>query len=308
MSGDDTWSIGELAERAGVSVRTVRFYTQQGYLPGTARSPGGHRRYGAAALERLRTLRSLRALDLPLPTAADVAGGRLALADAAAHRLRAVRDDLARLAWRRACLEALAEAEEDPAALAERLHVLGAADGIPDPDGIAAFWRRVQPTGVPAAIGDAVGQAATPVLPAAPTARQALAYARLHALASDRAFAAEVRQREHAAATASGTGPPQGDPLALHEGLGEAYTLAAGHVARGTPPGPGAALHAFTGAYAASRGTEDSRGFRQALLRRFTTGSHPRMAVSWRLAAEATALPPQRWFIDQMKALRGLRG
>ncbi|MFD9482954.1 MerR family transcriptional regulator [Streptomyces sp. NPDC059991] len=31
------------------------------------RSSGGHRRYGPAALDRLRLIRSLRALDLPLP-------------------------------------------------------------------------------------------------------------------------------------------------------------------------------------------------------------------------------------------------
>ncbi|MFD0853398.1 MerR family DNA-binding transcriptional regulator, partial [Actinomadura adrarensis] len=65
MKHDGFWSIGELAERAGGTVKTVRFYSDLGLLPESPRSSGGHRRYGPAALERLRLIRSLRALDLP---------------------------------------------------------------------------------------------------------------------------------------------------------------------------------------------------------------------------------------------------
>ncbi|MFD0208628.1 MerR family transcriptional regulator, partial [Streptomyces hirsutus] len=61
------WSIGELAERAGVTVKSIRFYSDRGLLPEASRSSGGHRRYAPEALERLRLIRSLRALDLPLP-------------------------------------------------------------------------------------------------------------------------------------------------------------------------------------------------------------------------------------------------
>ncbi|MER7399775.1 MerR family transcriptional regulator, partial [Streptomyces sp. NPDC000151] len=51
------WSIGELAEQAGVTVKTVRFYSDRGLLPEAARSAGGHRRYGPEALDRLRLIR-----------------------------------------------------------------------------------------------------------------------------------------------------------------------------------------------------------------------------------------------------------
>ncbi|MEV0963983.1 MerR family transcriptional regulator [Streptomyces sp. NPDC049910] len=60
-------TIGELAERAGVTVKTVRFYSDRGLLPASGRSTGGHRRYGPEALDRLRLIRSLRELGLPLP-------------------------------------------------------------------------------------------------------------------------------------------------------------------------------------------------------------------------------------------------
>ncbi|CAM5310591.1 MerR family transcriptional regulator [Streptomyces californicus] len=50
---DDRYAIGELAERAGVTVKTVRFYSDRGLLPEASRTTGGHRRYGPEAAERL---------------------------------------------------------------------------------------------------------------------------------------------------------------------------------------------------------------------------------------------------------------
>lgn len=66
-SHDGLCGIGELAEHAGVTVKTVRFYSDRGLLPEASRSAGGHRRYAPGALDRLRLIRSLRTLDLPLP-------------------------------------------------------------------------------------------------------------------------------------------------------------------------------------------------------------------------------------------------
>src|SRR5262245_14254263 len=37
--------VGEVAERAGVNVETLRYYERRGLLPATARTPRGHRRY-----------------------------------------------------------------------------------------------------------------------------------------------------------------------------------------------------------------------------------------------------------------------
>ncbi|GAA2652792.1 hypothetical protein GCM10010425_78120 [Streptomyces spororaveus] len=40
-SHDGLWSIGELAEWAGTTVKTVRFYSDRGLLPEAGRSSGG---------------------------------------------------------------------------------------------------------------------------------------------------------------------------------------------------------------------------------------------------------------------------
>ena len=59
--------IGEAAERAGVSARTLRWYEEIGLLVPAGHSAGGARRYGQDDLERIvhiRELQSLLGLDL----------------------------------------------------------------------------------------------------------------------------------------------------------------------------------------------------------------------------------------------------
>jgi len=51
--------IGELADTAGVSTRTVRYYEQRHLLEPAGHSPGGERRYDANSLSRLRRIREL---------------------------------------------------------------------------------------------------------------------------------------------------------------------------------------------------------------------------------------------------------
>ena len=55
--------IGEVAERAGTTVRTVRYYEEVGLLPGSEeRSHGQHRSYTEADVERLREILQLKEL------------------------------------------------------------------------------------------------------------------------------------------------------------------------------------------------------------------------------------------------------
>jgi DNA-binding transcriptional MerR regulator len=59
-------SIGELAERIGLSTRTLRYYEELGLLPGVRRRAGGRRVYGRDELERLRFIQRLKGLGLSL--------------------------------------------------------------------------------------------------------------------------------------------------------------------------------------------------------------------------------------------------
>jgi DNA-binding transcriptional MerR regulator len=59
-------SIGEMSNRTGVKVPTIRFYEQKGLLPEPERTVGNQRRYTTAALNRLAFIRHARDLGLPL--------------------------------------------------------------------------------------------------------------------------------------------------------------------------------------------------------------------------------------------------
>lgn len=58
--------IGELAERAGVSAKTVRYYEGLGLLPEPDRTSSNYRDYGDDAAERLRFIRDSQAAGLTL--------------------------------------------------------------------------------------------------------------------------------------------------------------------------------------------------------------------------------------------------
>lgn len=59
-------SSGDLARATGNTVRTIRFYEEEGLLMPAVVSDGGHRRYTEADLERLRLITDLRELGLSL--------------------------------------------------------------------------------------------------------------------------------------------------------------------------------------------------------------------------------------------------
>lgn len=63
--------IGELAERTGLTIRTLRWYDQIGLLPPSGRTEAGHRVYNEEDLARLQKVLSLRALDFTLEEITD---------------------------------------------------------------------------------------------------------------------------------------------------------------------------------------------------------------------------------------------
>jgi len=57
-----TLRIGEIAERSGVTPRTIRYYEELGLLPRTERELGKHRVYSESDVERISELTRLRDL------------------------------------------------------------------------------------------------------------------------------------------------------------------------------------------------------------------------------------------------------
>ncbi|GHF53980.1 MULTISPECIES: MerR family transcriptional regulator [Streptomyces] len=276
MSADGIWSIGELAERAGVTVKTVRFYSDRGLLPEAGRSAGGHRRYGPEALARLRMIRSLRTLDLPVPDVGRVLDSEDALENAIAAQLRELGSQLAALRWREAALQLLRDCtpEERP----ERLLLVGAMTTPPDTAPMARFWRRWLPARLPARLVSAILERAVPDPPADPEPADVLAFARMHALVSAPCTGDGRHQPE--------VHRPDGDyrPAVLYEGLIEAFALATPDLRARRTPHEGEALDAFVDAHARASGTHDTPAFRRRLSSLLAT--EPRIDRYWQLKAE----------------------
>lgn len=71
-TGTSTMHIGELAERTGLSLRTIRHYDDVGLLPATARTDGGFRVYSEDDFERLMVIKQMKPLGFSLEEMADI--------------------------------------------------------------------------------------------------------------------------------------------------------------------------------------------------------------------------------------------
>lgn len=72
MSEQNSFFIGELAERTGVSRDAIRYYETEGVLPEAERTRSGYRLYGPDDVERIEFIGQAQALGLTLEEIADV--------------------------------------------------------------------------------------------------------------------------------------------------------------------------------------------------------------------------------------------
>ena len=131
--------VGELADRVGVTAKTVRYYESIGLLAEPGRTPSGYRDYGPDAVERLRFVRDAQATGLTLTEIASVLELKNAGERSCAHtaellerHLAELDEQIQRLTTTRSELERLASRadELDPATCTDpnRCQVIGAVD------------------------------------------------------------------------------------------------------------------------------------------------------------------------------------
>ena len=58
--------IGEVASRSGLTVKTIRFYCDQGLIRPSGRSEGGYRLFAAEVFTELALIRTLKGMEIPL--------------------------------------------------------------------------------------------------------------------------------------------------------------------------------------------------------------------------------------------------
>ncbi len=127
--------IGELAQRSGVNIDTVRYYEREGLLPKAARLKSGYRVYDDDDVRRLRFVRRAKALGFTLPEVRELLSFSAQRGDdmgpmraAAKEKLAAVDLKLAELSRIRQGLEALVTACPGHGAL-EQCPILAALSG-----------------------------------------------------------------------------------------------------------------------------------------------------------------------------------
>ncbi|MFC8102621.1 MerR family transcriptional regulator [Streptomyces sp. NPDC057363] len=72
MTDQRQMQIGEVAERTGLSLRTIRHYEEVGLVVPSARSKGGFRLYTESDVERLMVIRRMKPLDFSLEEMRDL--------------------------------------------------------------------------------------------------------------------------------------------------------------------------------------------------------------------------------------------
>ncbi|MFG2057338.1 MerR family transcriptional regulator [Micromonospora sp. NPDC048930] len=272
MNGEPRYSIGDLARRTGLTVKTIRFWSDRGLVPPTDRGPTGRRRYGIAAVARLDLVRTLRDLGLDLATIRRVVDREVPLAEVAAAHAEALATQIRVLRLRRAVLAAVARRGSTPEEM-ELMHTLAtlsdderrrlieefldaAFAGLDDP-GFAGIRRSL-----------------TPELPGSPEAEQVEAWVELAELSRDPDFRAGLRRlaEQHAADRADHTVVRRDAVAVVREQVEPALAAEVDPVSPAAEP----VVAAVTARYARLCGRPDDVDLRRRLLARLESANDPR--------------------------------
>lgn len=69
---DEVLTIGQLAQRSGITVSAIRFYEQKGLIDGPPRNKSGYRTYPLKMIERVRFIKNCRDLGFPLRSVSEL--------------------------------------------------------------------------------------------------------------------------------------------------------------------------------------------------------------------------------------------
>ncbi|GAA0424664.1 MerR family transcriptional regulator [Acrocarpospora corrugata] len=219
----ELFTIGQLARSTGLSVRTIRFWSDQGVLPETRRSTGGYRLYDVAAVARLELVRTLRELGLDLGTVVRVVRRQESVAEIAAAHADALDAEIRALRLKRAVLRSIARRGSDTEEM-RLMHRMARLSARERQHLIDEFVDRAFAGLDPAAPGAQIAEAMRLMpaeLPDDPTDAQVDAWVELAELVGDEAFRLRVREMAEAGARNTGASPI-GEPAAVLQHAGAA--------------------------------------------------------------------------------------
>jgi DNA-binding transcriptional MerR regulator len=280
MDDDARLTIGALARRTGLSVRTIRFYADAGVVPAADRTEAGYRLFGPEAVARARLVRTLRELGIGLDAVREVLARERSVAEVAATHAAALDAQIRVLRLQRSVLRAVASSPDHEEDL-DRMHDLATLTADERRRIITDFVDEAF-AGLPA---DAPVReqllAAAPELPDDPSPEQLDAWIELGTLVRDDGFRARVREM---AVRGSAEREPPPDPALM-----EAVAAHAGQAAAaGTDPASQDGRAALERILAVAGEPEDRTG----LAARIETFADPRVARYWALLGTVNGWPP----------------
>ncbi|QIQ04090.1 MerR family transcriptional regulator [Streptomyces liangshanensis] len=313
MDGGALHSIGELARRTGLTVKTVRFYSDRGIVAPARRSPAGHRLYGTDAVARLDLVRTLRDLGLDLPTIRKVLERELSLPEVAAAHAEALAVRIRVLRLRRAVLTAVAERGSTPEEL-DLMHRLATLSEDERRRLVGEFLAAVFGGGHGDAAGSPLAAAArsmTPELPDNPGTEQVRAWVELAELSQDPDFRARLRAltEDHVEESArlGGPVPRRGLVALVRDRVGPALAAAVDAASPSADP----VVDGLTAHYANLLGHPDDAALREQLLVRLERANDPRRERYGRLVAVVNGWPAPEslapaldWTLTALRARR----
>ncbi|MGW1894747.1 MerR family transcriptional regulator [Streptomyces sp. NPDC002004] len=274
MDGGTLYSIGELAQRTGLTVKTIRFYSDRGIVEPADRTHAGYRRYAPDALARLALVRTLRELGLGLDVIRRVVEQELTLGEVAAEHAAALDAQISILRLRRAVLTAAAERKPTPKEM-ELMHQLATLSRAERRRLIDDFLGTVF-DGLHSGCHAAARRSMAPELPDNPTDEQVGAWVELAELSLDPDFRAIVRRlaEDHVGDLPDGSPtPPRPDIVAVVRDL-VGPTVACGISPDSPQAGP--VVAALTAQCALAHGRPDDADLHQWILHRLEAASDPR--------------------------------
>jgi DNA-binding transcriptional MerR regulator len=299
MADEPLLTIGQLARRTGVPVRTIRFWSDEGVLPETDRSAGNYRRYDGRAVARLDLVRTLRELGMGLDDIRLVLERRRSVEDVAAAHVQAIDHQIRVLRTQRAVCTLLSRGAPSArkAALMNDLARLSAAERQQMIDEfVDATFAGTDPDAPGAGIANNM-RILPAELPDEPTTEQVEAWVELAELVSDPAFRARAREMAVAGSEAPRDQPPF-DPGPIVEHAGAA--VAAG-TAPGSPEGQAVLARIIDPAMDAAA--------RDELADTIATFTDRRVSRYWDLLGilngwgrAPSQIEPFEWFIEALRA------
>jgi DNA-binding transcriptional MerR regulator len=308
MEGGDHFTIGELARRTGLSVRTIRFYSDAGVVPPSGRSPAGYRLYDAEAVARLETARTLRDLGIDLETVTRILDRELNLSDVVVLHADALDAQIRILRVRRSVLRAVAKRNTTLEGM-ELMHNLAKLSEEERNRILSDFYDEVfGGLDIDPAFEERM-RSVRPELPDDPSPEQVEAWIELAELVQEPGFRRRVRAMSEAHSAVRQTGeeveasPANGFEMVVAEHAGAA--LAAGV----DPRSPEAAAALVPIVEALRGGRPDTAELRTTTAEQFAMGNDARVERYWQLLGTVNGwdpfpsmTPAFTWTIEALRA------